>query len=51
MTFIHKLSIQYQMEVDVIEEKLFGVSLKEDKTENNPRIMYLNWALSSDLDI
>ena len=51
VTFIHKLSIQYQMEVDVIEEKLFGVSLKEDKTENNPRIMYLNWALSSDLDI
>lgn len=49
--FLGKLSIEYDMPIDEIEAKMFGYTLRQDRSPQNPRIMYLNWALANDLDI
>ena len=37
------------IDIDVLEEKLFGVDLRRDSSMHNPRNMYRNWAVNSAL--
>lgn len=49
--FIHSLSSKYNESPSQIELSLFGEDLKSNKNEENPRIMYKEWALNNGYQI
>lgn len=51
LNFMNIISNEKNITVDVLEEKLFGLDRSKDKTSNNPRIKYWNWAKSKGLEI
>jgi hypothetical protein len=45
------IASEKNIEVDYLEEKLFGVDLRCDRSANNPRNMYRDWAIKNGLKI
>lgn len=49
--FMTSIAQEKNIEVDKLEEKLFGVDLRCDRSINNPRNIYRDWAINNGLDI
>lgn len=45
------LATERGIEVDYLEEKLFGVDLRCDRSSNNPRNMYRDWAVNNGFEV
>jgi len=50
-SFMNKISREKSIDVDVLEEKLFGVDLRYDRSSQNPRRLYQEWALNNNLSL
>jgi hypothetical protein len=49
VNFMSVISMERNIFIDELEEKLFGIDRSQDQTLNNPRIKYLSWAVTNGL--